>query len=327
MRQLHSTFREFNHCHSGDSGQFCSKATAASAGNADVWLPLQTDEAGTASPAARTARIADVVRAQATTDAEMQHADLIAQAEYENEVAFEKYGAEGSMGLYRQNGEWTPERQALHRKIIEGVLAQGVPTATPAAVFLSGMPAAGKTTASKGLTMTGKVLINSDEIKGMLPEYTGKNAAFLNAESSFLADTIFTAAVAQRKSLVYDGTMKTLGETGAPDIARVTTLKRAGYRVEARFSDVDVQTSVQRAMNRFSKDGRYVPVGFIRSMSDAKWGTKPRATFESLRSSFDAYVLVDNKGKQPVVVSSFGKLTEAARVLDGWRVVGIWGGL
>lgn len=337
-----TTLREYNQCHSPEDGKFCSGGPgdrftdagmayrAGAEGEpinrhgrevADVWLPFAGD--GT-SDMGRIKHIENFVRDNATTEGERLHADKIARAEYENELAFSRYGKDGTMGTFFRDGQWDPKRQALHNKIIEKALAVESTVGQPVAVLMGGMPASGKSTAAKGLNYADKVSINADDVKKDLPEYTGKNAALVAAESAYLADAIFLAALAQRKSLVYDGTMKTLGDASNPAglRGRVKALKDAGYRVETRFTDVSVGTSLHRAMTRFAKDGRYVPVGFIKSLADPKYGTKPRATFEAMRREFDAYLLVDNNASdfKPKVLARRGFLTEAARVLEGWSI-------
>jgi hypothetical protein len=92
----------------------------------------------------------------------------------------------------RADGTLTPERAALHKQIINGILAGHKPQEHSVATFFGGGPTAGKSTALKA-TLEDTAHIDSDEIKARLPEYQQmldakdpRAAAFVHEESSAL---------------------------------------------------------------------------------------------------------------------------------------------
>src|SRR5690606_32553272 len=78
---------------------------------------------------------------------------------------------------YRKpDGSWTPERAALHDKIVKDVLSKATPVKNGKAVgvLMGGGPASGKSSAiNSGKVQLEKnvVHIDSDEIKKSIPEY------------------------------------------------------------------------------------------------------------------------------------------------------------
>lgn len=316
----YGTFQEFNRCHnpggSAAGGQFCSDQGAS--GVLGVYRrTLRRDRA--------VAVMADEIRASAPTRLERRLAEMIAKAEIDSAEDL-KYGDSKTQNLDAQ-GVYNDTRRALHRKLLKEVVA-GKPTGLeqPVAVLMGGMTAAGKTTTvEKGLDKSDKVYINSDDFKEKLPEYNGHNAAFVHEESGDLADAAFFMAIERRQNLILDSTMKSLGgstyEQAKGDgglAAKIEKLKQAGYRVEIRFVDVDVETAVERSMRRFAGQelrkggGRYVPANVIRSNRDPKFGTKPRKTFEQVKDQVDAYIIYDGRGNRAKkrVLGRKGQLTK-----------------
>ena len=83
----------------------------------------------------------------------------------------EQAGPRDTLEKYtRPDGTLTPERAALHQRIISGILAGHKPQDHPVATFFGGGPAAGKSTALKS-THPDSAHIDPDEIKAQLPEY------------------------------------------------------------------------------------------------------------------------------------------------------------
>jgi len=312
---------EFNPCHDPRDGKFADKGV------------------GDCEPGHATDLEAQV-RKSADTPEETKYAKEIAQAELANRKMLAEWGPRGTKSKYfdEKTGEYTTERQKLHDEIIQKVLTHEVtkagwkprtnplePQQHPVAVMMSGMTASGKTTAAAGLDYSNKLAINSDDIKTLFPEWTGSNASVLHDESNDIVDRLIEIGRANKYNMVLDSTMKDLGgvdyETaryGGGAMGRIKSLKQAGYRVEARFTDVDINTSVSRSLQRYMKQraetgkGRYVPIGYIKSNYDKQYGTRPRRTFEKVKHLFDAYVVVDNRGAKATVLNRHGKLTEVA---------------
>jgi hypothetical protein len=326
-----SSLREFNPCHDPKSGQFSSRAMGRCTG-------VDADSDGDHGD------LDDVVlqvKQSAETAEERTYAREIAEAELEGRAMLASYGPKGTKTKYfdAEVGDYTPERKKVHDKIINDYLGQMLvngkweqrpaaltPQETPVAVFMGGMTASGKTTSAAGLRYENKLYINSDDLKMLLPEWSGNNAAVLHEESSDIADRLFEIGRLGKYNLVMDSTMKSLGgvdyDAAKADggvAARIERLRRDGYRVEVRFTDVDVPTSISRSIKRYigqkekAGKGRYVPVGYIKANRDPEYGTIPRRTFEQIKTRVDAYVLVDNRGREPKIVDRSGVLTEADR--------------
>jgi hypothetical protein len=223
---------------------------------------------------------------------------------------------------------YTKERLALHEQIltdprVNNPNAKTVPLdQQPVAIFMGGLPASGKTTAV-GKDLQGSdfeksaVIISNDRVKTMLPGYRGHNAVEYHEESSDIAVELFARTLMQRKNLVYDFTFKDEGTMEA----RMKALQAAGYRIEVRFTDMDVNDSVGSAMRRMAKEeiqyrtksggtgfpGRYSPIEHIRNSlrfspppgPPPPRGTRTsvnRQTFERLKKYADAYEIKDNAG-------------------------------
>lgn len=83
----------------------------------------------------------------------------------------------------------------------------------PISVFMAGSPGAGKTEYSKNLLkilekgITHKVLrIDTDDLRVLLPGYTGSNSYLFQVAVTLIAEKIHDAALKQKQSFVFDGT-------------------------------------------------------------------------------------------------------------------------
>jgi len=279
-----------------------------------------------------TAKREQDIRAAAQTPMELEHAALLARYDVRASEALRdgdsrmKFAVPAGMDAHgNMQYTWSPERAALHDRIIMEAMVGVEPREHPVLVLMGGLPGAGKTTsAGQGLRFEGKLVVNADDIKAKLPEYAGYNASYLHEESTEVTEKMMELGREMHADVVLDATMKSYD--GAK--LRAQTFKDAGYRIESRFVDVDIDTSVSRAVKRLADgdarngQGRYVPLAAIRASASKDGSTKPRQTFDRLRAEgvFDAYLLVDNRGKSPVELLRHGQLTESAawaRWLEG----------
>lgn len=234
----------------------------------------------------------------------------------------------GGVPVYRR------ERQRLHDEIISEILAKTTAKAERKAVMSGGLGGSGKgTTIAKGglLARPGDYLtLDPDGIKeimvekGMTPDVPGlqplETAKYIHEESGDIYDRLRDIAISRGLNVVVD---RTMGSNSAIEEAKA--LKGTGYRVQAFFSDVHVETSVDRALlrhlngaNRYwagldKKGGRFVPLGYIRSAgtgAPAGKNSKNRDVFDRLVASgiLDAARVYDNtvEGADPRLVSSVG---------------------
>lgn len=187
--------------------------------------------------------------------------------------------ADDTRGRWIQpGGAYTPERQALHRQIVEHFLGSGraVPVGErPRATFMAGGSGAGKSTVKKAITERGElpkhyVDIDPDGIKEMLPEYQQlldagerRAAMLVHEESSDIAKMVLNEAEARRFNVVIDGTGNS--ESGK-FVGKLLKQESAGYDVDVIVVDVRTSEAVARAMQRAERSGRYVPESVIRQI-------------------------------------------------------------
>ena len=170
----------------------------------------------------------------------------------------------GSGGAYLQKnaqGDWefTPERQALHDKIVEDSVT-GVPkSGDPTVYMLGGGPATGKSTnRTKGIDGIPKensglaVDVNPDDYKKALPEYNLTNeidrAPFTHEESSYISKRVTSAAMERKQDIVLDA----VGDSGTRKIqAKIDTARSNGYKVKATYltrpTDLALAGNIARA--------------------------------------------------------------------------------
>lgn len=188
--------------------------------------------------------------------------------------AIQRASAPDSMAAHRgPDGKFTPERAALHEKLISEHLA-GVPSQeSPVSYLMGGGVAGGKSNIVRDSTLgipqgSDAVQLNADSFKEGLPEYRAMieagdktAAAWVHAESAMLAGEAFNRAAANHQPVVLDGTNGTSYEFVADKVA---TLRENGAEVRAHYVTCDPDAAVARALVRGDKIGRYIPPSVIR---------------------------------------------------------------
>jgi predicted ABC-type ATPase len=197
-------------------------------------------------------------------------------------------------------GEYTPERKALHEKIVNEVLSKGekaIPPDKPVLVVLTGPPGSGKTTAGQPIIKKNFkdrkfATLNADDAKVKLPEYQGWNAAAVHEESSYIVeDLIYHKAFKENYNVVADIT----GQNGKKVKQWIKEASKAGYDVHIVNVTVPIHTSVERAYKRFlGKEGRYVPLDYVKEGVDYK----PQKNFKELKNlpEVSTWTNIDNSG-------------------------------
>ncbi|HKT52858.1 MAG TPA: zeta toxin family protein [Caulobacteraceae bacterium] len=229
--------------------------------------------------------------------------------------------------------EYTPERQALHRKILfDGITAkvknedsgeieekhfpgilspEAIRAATPpdgqkpTFTMLGGRGGSGKSWFSNkkrgGFVDKDKaIFLDNDHIKGLLPEYDGWTAAQVHEEAGELFDDATAFARQMGLNVVHDATMKTAKK--AVDLAQ--KFKDMGYRVEAHYMHLPRQEAAKRAVDRFlGPTQRYVPPDVVLGM------TTNEDSFDQVRKLADKWSFRDNnvpRGHDPILISDGG---------------------
>lgn len=195
--------------------------------------------------------------------------------------------------------EYTPERIALHKKIIEGLVSDAVciDNGQPIVVLTGGAPGSGKSTFLKKYApymQSNQIYkIDADEIREFIPEYKGWNSASTHQETRDLVNELIdTFDKPCKHDVLYDGTMS----NGKKYIPLIKRFKELGYKVFIAYMDVPKQVSIDRALKRFqennggkTKFGRYVPLSVI----DDFFRTG-KSGYEEIKSAVDGYILIDS---------------------------------
>ena len=216
-------------------------------------------------------------------------------------------GVDTTSRFRRADGTWAAERQILHDAIVRKHFQGATPVSNPTAYAIGGGPASGKGTAIMRNTKfrANRVTIDSDEIKGMLPEYRemlkAKNfdaARFAHEESSYLAKLITKRSAEGRYNFMLDGT----GDSGFDKLTgKLRGMRSGGARIEAHYVTVDTDEAVRRAVLRAERSGRGVPKDVIRDTHISISDVLPRVLKEG--GHFDDFVLWDNNGAEAFKVA------------------------
>lgn len=206
-------------------------------------------------------------------------------------------------GYLDENGNLTPEREAVHQEIINKMLHDKIPVEGQATMtMLGGGPASGKSSVLNPDTSGDphSVTIDPDAMKAMLPGYkemaanSSDAASYYHEESSALAKRFYEVAVSRNLNAIYDGT----GDGSEASVQKkIDTARAAGHKVVGKYVTIDTETAVARNQKRYDdavaegKTPRLVPADYVRS-------THAKVTDISVAkaSSFDEIEIWDNNG-------------------------------
>jgi chloramphenicol 3-O-phosphotransferase len=190
-----------------------------------------------------------------------------------------------------KEGQFTPERKAVHDKIIaealtdeNGELRPRRPEGQRSVLIMGGGAASGKTSALNAgnvETPEGAATVNPDEFKIALPEARGPSsdgkegngladkypdewAGIVHEESSHVAKRAIDAARALGLNVVVD---KVNGK-GGKAVAEIRDFQAAGYDVQVQFVTRDIDSAMTAAVDRARKRGRSVEPEVIREGHD-----------------------------------------------------------
>lgn len=137
----------------------------------------------------------------------------------------------------------------------------GPPQQQRKARILMGLTGSGKTSSGMAdLKGKGYMVLESDELKPMLPEYKGGiGATALRNESNMLNDQLLDRAIADGYNFVLPG----VGTNAEWMKSMIQKLSDAGWEVDLVFVDIPPAESMTRVVSRFQKEGRFVDPGFL----------------------------------------------------------------
>ena len=192
----------------------------------------------------------------------------------------------------------TPARQELRKQIADKLYGKGAKKKEGKVWLVLGVPASGKSTFSDPLVeREGALLVDSDEAKKLLPEFSnGLLAGAVHEESAAIANNVVKRAVTNKDNLV----LPLVGKTFATLQEKIDKLKEAGYEVNLIYVDLPVEKAIERTKARFRHTGRLVPPNYLR-----KVGLKPRENYDKLKmteevDSYEAWDNNVNKGDDPI---------------------------
>ena len=191
----------------------------------------------------------------------------------------------------------TPERWELRDQIAQNLYNEKTDAVDVKqdgeAWIVLGLPGAGKNTsvADPLAAKHGAVMIDSDDVKKLIPEYAdGVGANAVHEEAS---DIILPAVLAQAVHNNDNIVMPRVGKSVDSLRPEIEALKKAGYKVNIVHVAVQPEKAIKRAITRWHRSGRLVSVGYMKSVDG-----NPKRTYETLKASqlVDSYQEWDNNG-------------------------------
>lgn len=219
------------------------------------------------------------------------------------EQTIHKYrvSGEGASAVYEEG------RARKHEEIIQKILpaekflsAKPEEGKKPVLVMLGGRGGSGKSSLRGEVYDPDKaVVLDADEIKGMLDEYEGWNAFQVHEESSDILEKITAIAQHYGLNIVIDATMKTTRSS----VGTAQRFLNSEYEIECHYMHCPRQIAAERALSRFmGKSGRYVPIDVILG------NTKNEETFEAVKQMATSWSFRDSSGAPPPkLISESGK--------------------
>lgn len=239
-----------------------------------------------------------------------------------------------SLSKHVKNGELSPERAELHRKIIEDYFKDKKPYAPgdeKVAMFTGGGGASGKGVFTKekdGVRNIGKyysqdknpMIIDPDAVKKKLMEADGvkmspEMAAHYHEESSSLAKQIYSTAIQNNYPVLYDGTA-----TGGGIFKLLDKASAAGYKTEMNFLFSDWNTVRQNSLDRYAggfdekrhpEGPRLVPLAQVMGAH-----SKAFDAVEKLQYKVDKLTLWDNAGRRMTKVGESSGPKQKLNITD-----------
>jgi predicted ABC-type ATPase len=207
----------------------------------------------------------------------------------------------------KTTGDYYPERKKLHAKIMDTFKEDliCIQNDEPIAILMGGSPASGKSTFLRKYApylLKEEILkVDADEIRAKLPEYKGWNATQTHQETKDIVNTLLsdrTIGIPCKYDIIYDGTMNST-KSYYPLIA---LLKKLGYKVFIVYIDkVDEEVVKKRALERYKKSGRFVPMAVIDDFF-----TRGKSALNELKDKADGYMVVDGSGGDYKVIERGG---------------------
>lgn len=213
--------------------------------------------------------------------------------------------------VYRIGLEYREERKQKHCLIIKRKTKNRESRDPATAVLVGGGSGSGKSFFVQKLflndTDENYVLIDADNIKEELPEYTiekEKNnpyaADIVHDESGYIASSLVDFCIEHQYSFIYDGTMSNYDKY--QDI--FAKLHNANYQISGMFVDIDVNVALERAKERAAIEKRFVPEDVV-----VRTNAQSPINFKLFMTNFKEIVMFNNtknlRGSKPEIAPFF----------------------
>ena len=208
---------------------------------------------------------------------------------------------------HQKNGVYSESRKKLHKDIIDDFKKNVVciESNKPIAILMGGSPASGKSTFLRKYApylLKEEILrIDADEVRSMLPEYEGWNASQTHLETKDIVNTLLSDRVIGlpcETDIIYDGTMN----SNKSYLPLIKVLRKLGYEIFVVYIDkVPKDVIVDRALKRYGKSGRFVPLEVI----DDFFG-KGKTALNEIKKKVDGYMIVDGSGGDYKIIEEGG---------------------
>jgi hypothetical protein len=215
------------------------------------------------------------------------------------------------------NGNYTKERQKLHKEIIDKFKKDVVciKKGKPIAVLMGGSPASGKSTFLKKyrpyLLSDSLFKVDADEIRAELPEYKGWNATQTHEETGNIVDVLISdrnVGIPCKFDFVFDGTMSSTKRYKT----LINNLRKEGYDIYIVFmGNIPKEEIKERALERYKKSGRFVPMFVIEDFY-----ANGEKNLKELKSMVDGYIVVDGSSYDYKIIEQGGKKLPNKRLYE-----------
>lgn len=194
----------------------------------------------------------------------------------------------------------TPERNTLRQKIANDFYGNGALKKEKRLDLIIGSPASGKSTffTDPLIKQYGSMLIDSDQVKKVLPEFNnGIGAGATHQESALISDIlILEKAIKNGDNIVFPR----LGKNVKSMEKLIDEMVASGYSVHIHFMDLPANEATKRVVTRFNETGRFVDPNYVLNVVDGK----PKIVYNKIknRKGVKSYEQFSNdvpKGQQP----------------------------
>ena len=205
------------------------------------------------------------------------------------------------------------EKDYLQDSILDQYIKLKGRDKTKVSIFIGGGSCSGKSSFKNTLlknkdSLNDFLLIDSDELKTLIPEYMElissgitHSASIVHSESSDMASKLVIQAIEKELSFLYDATLKNTEKY----ISLFKKLKQAGFTIELVILTVPLDEAFRRNRSRYEKAKekgefpRLVPEVIIIESHQ-----KIKESFDKLQHLCDVWSIFDTRETAPVLVAS-----------------------